>query len=220
MRIFTVLKTGDGFKNRKVTLDYRIEHVQWLKSYCDRFAPGIEFVCLTNEPSIPGVKTLPLTDNYTGWWSKIELFKYSDVFYMDLDTLLVGRIDDMIHAITGEFYALENMSGHRNETTGNILMGSGIMAWRSNEPLIKIYEQFTMGKTEAYTKSFKRWGDQGYILDIRGDGNFIGLQSNFPNRIYSYKFNKIDLNVLPATASIIVFHGQPKPWEVDIPVNL
>jgi len=201
-RVFCVLKTGE-FKNGKKSVEYTPEQVQWLKRQCERHLPGIDFVCLTDVKEIPGVRTEPLIHDWPGWWSKIELFRFDDVFYLDLDTVILNDIRYMLELNDG-FYALRNLSGHKLK--GKVVMGSGIMSWSGSYRYV--YDNFDVHRTRQYERHQNRWGDQGYIYE---QVDYKPIQDAFPNKIHSYKFDSIDQDDPPG--DIVVFHGKPKPWD-------
>lgn len=200
-RVFCVYRSG-GFKNRKKHVEYNATQVQWLKRQCDEHLPGIEFICLTDVVNIDGVETIPLLHNWPGWWSKIELFRFEDVFYLDLDTVVLNDIRYMLE-LDG-FYALRNLSGHKRN--GRVVMGSGIMSWSGSYR--HVYDKFDINVTHRYERHQNRWGDQGYIHE---QVKYKSIQDAFPDKIHSYKFDGIDQDNPPG--DIVVFHGEPKPWE-------
>ena len=59
-----------------------------------------EFVCLTNAPKGIHCHTLPLQYNWSGWWSKMELFRpglFKDrVLFLDLDVLILQDLQPFI----------------------------------------------------------------------------------------------------------------------------
>lgn len=199
--VYCVLKTG-RFRNGKKNVEYTPQQVRWLKRQCDEHLPGIDFYCLTDVDSIDGVNTIPLLHDWPGWWSKIELFRFDDVFYIDLDTVILHDIRYMLDLT--EFYALRNLSGHKRN--GRVVMGSGIMSWSGSYRYV--YDNFDIRQTRRYERHQNRWGDQGYIHE---QVNYNALQDAFPGRIHSYKFDGIDQDDPPG--DIVVFHGKPKPWE-------
>lgn len=201
MKIYTVLKVGE-FYNRKIRADYGPIHVKWMQRMCQKYAPGVEFVCLSNV-DIDGVRVIPLERDWPGWWSKIELFKYSDVFYLDLDTVIIDNIEDII-GLDG-FYALDLFQPNNKFIK---ILGSGLMSW--NIDLSHIYKNFSNEVIPQYNTRTK-WGDQGYVHDQVG--GYISFQQTFPGKIFSYKYSDID-QTNPA-GKIICFHGKPRPWEVE-----
>ena len=197
--IFCVLKSGSP--------EYNESHVRWLKRQCDVHAPGVPFVCLTDLLEIDGVETYPLIHHWPGWWSKIELFRYEDVFYLDLDTVILNDIRYMLELNDG-FYALRNLGGHKLK--GRVVMGSGVMSWSGSYR--HVYDNFDMSLTDQYTRRQNRWGDQGYIYE---QVDYRPIQDAFPNRIHSYKLGNIDKD--DPDADIICFHGDPRPWDAKKP---
>ena len=154
---------------------------------------------------IEGIETHPLIHHWEGWWSKIELFRYDDVFYLDLDTVILNDIRYMLD-LDG-FYALRNFGNF--ELKGNIVMGSGVMTW-SKSPA-HLYYDFDPSVSNKYRRHQNRWGDQGYIYDSL-NGEYRAIQDAFPDRVHSYKWGLIDQN--KPDADIICFHGRPRPWDV------
>ena len=88
MKIVTVLRTSETY-NRK--------YVEMLHSQCQQFAPGIEFICISDDPLVPGYSKMQ--HDWPRWWPKIEMFKIpGPVLYLDLDTTLVKDIRNVIEA--------------------------------------------------------------------------------------------------------------------------
>jgi hypothetical protein len=210
LAIACVLKTGRWRTGmRDIVCDYRPEHVQWLKRQCDQFAPGVRFVCLTNAPKIEGVETIPLKYDWRGWWSKIELFQHDlgRVMYLDLDTVVVGPIDDMI-AHPHQFTALQSLTPKPVRS-----LGSGLMAWSGPRP--DIFEPFAKRPEYWMQKCANShcWGDQGFISKCLGN-NWQAWQDLFPGAVGSFK-TTWRRKKPPANARIVCFHGKPKPWQVQ-----
>jgi len=195
--IFTVLKTGG---------EYEPTHVRWLHRQCQIHAPNAEFVCLTDvSGGVSGVRCEPLIREWSGWWSKIELFRFKDVFYLDLDTVILNNIEYMFDL--PDFYALQNVAGHKLKA--RVSMGSGIMSWHGKYE--GVYANFDYSRIRKYSKRQNLWGDQGYIQEIIP--GWKSLQNAFPGRIHSYKFSGIDVE--NPKSDIVVFSGNPRPWKVS-----
>lgn len=205
-----VLKTG-GWRNRHINVEYRPEQVCWLRDQVTRhLQTAHRFVCFS-DIDIPGVDVIPLTDDWPGWWSKIELFKrdYGRVFYIDLDTVITGDITRMVKH-PHRFSVLRNLSSRHS---GRI--GSGVMAWSGDHTVI--YNAFKKDpeKFMAEYVVSERWGDQGFIQDVlRQNGGWDHLQDLFPGRIVSYKFDLYRRDPRPDNR-IVCFHGEPKPWQTN-----
>src|SRR5690606_19135153 len=87
--VITVLRSGG---------EYKPEHVQLLAQQVP------ELVCVS-DVSVDGVKTIPLPADWPGWWSKISIFKpdliSGDIFYLDLDTVVLRDISELIDRTKG-----------------------------------------------------------------------------------------------------------------------
>ena len=170
-----------------------------------------ELVCLTDDAT--GIsnnvdRIIPLTNDYPTWWSKIELFKPNQfttkhVFYMDLDTLVVGNIDDIM-SYDGDFTGLRDFYSMHS-------LGSGIMAW--NPSLTNnIYTEFVK-KSRSIIVNYRE-GDQRWIDEHKPSLEWI--QDIYPNKIVSFKkhcMKNNEINV-PDSARIICFHGNPRPHTI------
>src|SRR6185369_16858814 len=65
------------------------------------------FVCLS-DIEVP-CERIPLEHDWPGWWSKIELLKLPSVLFFDLDTAIVGSLDDIArHALRTDFTMLRD----------------------------------------------------------------------------------------------------------------
>jgi len=197
-RIVTVLRSGG---------DFNVGHVEALRAECEAYAPGAEFICLSDQKSVPGYQ--PLENGWPGWWSKIEAFKIpGPVVYMDLDTVIVGNLNDVLAVpqVDESFTVLRDFNpGHRE-------MGSGLMAWSgSMAPLyhtFRSYPNFHMQRN----RSPRWWGDQGYIE--RATRGRTYWQDKIPNQVVSWKKHCAD--GIPPEARMICFHGFPRPWDTNI----
>ena len=138
-----------------------------------------------------------------GWWNKIYLFKRGvldgRVIFFDLDTVLVGEIDFLAH-FDDEFAILRDFN--RPDA-----FGSGVMVWNgsaSND----VWDEFV----RAGCPNLRR-GDQVWIQKMRP--NAALLQDRFPGKFVSYKNDSREGP--PPGASVVCFHGDPRPHEVDAP---
>lgn len=206
LAIACVLKVG-----RWQHADYRPEIVQWLQRQALlNVSVPVRFVCLS-DVEIDGVETIPLTDDLPGWWSKLELFKHDlgRVLYLDLDTLIVGSLDEMLlhpHRFTASAQLSDNQGGCIN---------SSVMAWAG--PRLDLYETF-MERPEhwiATCNTAGNWGDQGFIHHHVGHKDT--WQALFPGRVLSFKEHLKRTQPPPHGASVICFHGEPKPWDANVP---
>lgn len=144
------------------------------------------FVCLTNLPSVAGLDTQPLTENWPGWWSKIELFKPGQftgpVLYLDLDMMACGNIDRLV----GPW---PNLVMLRDCPVFRHVPNSGLMWW--NPALCARYDDIYLEfKADAMTimqqysglHGVTKFGDQGFITHTmtRQDQPILHWQDMLP----------------------------------------
>lgn len=188
---------------------YDSSWVEKLKNACERNIkrPHI-FNCLSDIP-VP-CNRIPLEHNWPGWWSKIEMFRNGVIdgptLYLDLDTVITGAID--IYRADCDFAMLRNFWKPE-------MVGSGVMWFSGDNVPHHVYDKF-LRQPKAYMEHHQRHADGPYI----GDQAFIWDSMNrdvtqindYIPGIYSYKMHCA--RRLPSDASIICFHGNPRPTEV------
>jgi len=164
-----------------------------------------EFVCFTDQDDVldQGIVVRPLPADLPGWWSKLGLFR-GDLFpvgdrviFFDLDTLITGRLDELA-AYDGPFAILRDFY----RPSG---MQSSVMLWTAGEQR-EIWESYA----EAGWPMRDPGGDQLWIERHACEGKIRFLQTLFPGMFVSYK----QINGIPEKASVVVFHGKPRPHEV------
>jgi hypothetical protein len=162
------------------------------------------FVCLS-DVEVP-CERIPLKHDWPGWWSKIELFSLDGLMlYFDLDTVITGSIDGLAN-LPHDFAMLRSFSAPN-------AVGSGVMWFRKTPH--QVYEKFAR-MPECYIEHHERnadaetayVGDQSFIHDCLGDVPLIDLPE-----VKSYK--RHCRNKLPPDASVVCFHGVPRPPEVQ-----
>lgn len=173
---------------------YNPDHVRRLQEQLDK-----PLTCLTDIPfTETNVTTIPLKNNWEGWWSKIELFRLDGpIVYMDLDVTVVGDPEKLYRGLFTMWQDPFYPKG----------FNSSVMAWAETPK--HLYHRFH-DKPEYYPKVHKRWpkiGDQGYIQDYAGP-----IQKFDDGLILSYKAD-VKKGKDPKDAVVIAYHGRPKPWE-------
>lgn len=133
--------------------------------------------------------------NKPGWWAKIDLFQpgrfTGRVLYLDLDTVIVGSLDEL--AQSKGILHLRDWGWTKND------YGSGVMVWDADEHE-EIFERYDATVPTRFR------GDQDWITHL---GGWPALPKGW---CVSYRY--LSKVAPPAGASVICFHGQPKPHEV------
>jgi len=191
----TVLRTGR---------EYNEDHVHKLRDMAEKYLPGCRFVCLTD--GTPQCERITLTHKYPGWWSKMELFKLEGpVLYMDLDTVICNDISHWLDQIKdNKFVILRDV--YRGEREPHA-MQSSIMYWSGD--MSEVWEEFSDRPDFSHPN-----GDQGWLEQHIDDVSYL---QDFTNDVVSYKAH-IQKGYPKHKASVIFFHGKPRPWEQkDVP---
>lgn len=189
--------------------DYAPEHVWALQRGVDKHlqAPHV-FRVLTDYEGF-GAESIPLQAALPGWWSKLELFRPAAfsgrVLYFDLDTMLVGAIDDLA-GYWGRFAMLEDFF---KPGAGQ----SGVMVWTPCAETEAIWRGFSVDPVRNM-RAFKNGGD-GSFIDAYVDSAAL-LQRIFPGQIVSYKQCIFPSDVVPDGARVVCFHGYPRPWTTSL----
>lgn len=197
MIVASVLKSGG---------EYNPGHVYNLRDMCKDFLPAHEFVCLT-DVHLNQCNTIPLTDNWKGWWSKIELFKlHGPCLYFDLDTILVNDCTHIVDAAKDKYFVIlrDFYRGYTLTPIKPHAMGSGMMYWK--ESLRFIYDLYRADAQDVT-------GDQDFIeYAFKDKLDSVTFWQDICTGIVSYKAHDRHAGLQP-TDSIVVFHGTPRPWE-------
>lgn len=218
MKIVSVLRPGPEYDER---------HAKFLHDQLD--AMGLESVCMTSLPSIAGVATVPLQDgSLQGWWSKMELFDPDgplgddDLFYIDLDTLIVGDIMPLMEAAR-----VQPGITMLSDFFDPVGAASGVMYIPAADKL-PVWKAWVQKGHWFMVRNRRGWrvGDQGVIAEHARRIN--RWDQMCPGRIISYKKHvvapgqrghKIGVSegdgTVPPDAAVVCFHGQPRPWELS-----
>lgn len=152
---------------------YPLDYVTRLESMARRVVgAGFRFVCLTDRPwLLPAhIESIPIARpvRLAGWWKKIELFNPAYAFvgrvlYLDLDTLIVNSLEDII-----TFPAPFALAPH-----------AGAFEGRHGKTVVKRFNSSVMvwdaGTCDALFEDWRRdvadrlWGDQDWIGERRPD---------------------------------------------------
>lgn len=201
VRVALVLRSGG---------EYRPEHVRALVAQIERHLPGVGVVCLS-DVEVP-CERVPLKYGWRSWWSKLELFRpdvAGDLLYIDLDTVIVGDLSELASlgrtTLLSDFYYPERPA-------------SGLM-YLAESDRAKVWAAWIADPKAAMHKCM-RHGDQQFIGEVLHDAQ--RFQDVLPGRVVSYKvhvakgLNKRSIGdgTVPAGASVVCFHGRPRPWHI------
>ena len=159
------------------------------------------------------------------WWYKMQLFnpKHFDgtLLYFDLDTVITGNLDWILDSCPQSFWAIRDYKYlWRNNWNG---INSSVMYW--HVPTFEyIWQEFNQGNPNEIAKRYP--GDQDFITEKIHNSQlrFFDKESIVSWR-WQIKDGGLDMvsrsyrqpgsgSVLTPNASILVFHGKPKPHEV------
>lgn len=209
--IATVFKTGG---------DFDVSYVNHIANSVKKHTTvPYKFVVLTDCFEGYGTNVhhvVPFDHDFPKWWGKMELFapgKFDTekILYIDLDTLIVDNIDEILR-YGGNFFGLRDFYAQYS-------LGSGFMCWRNhNARVFQLYEKFM--EDPDSNMSNNRSGDQQFIWNILS-GYIEYAQDLYPKTIVSYKKDCIDSNQcvrIPDNTKVICFHGPPRPKHVNSPI--
>lgn len=170
------------------------------------------FWCFTeNEAHIRSevtTKPLPRADEFHSWWNKVWLFsdelpipKGEQIFYIDLDTLVVNNIDHILIAHNQPMVVLKDFLHGIAKSAGEV--GSGLMSWRHGD-YTNIWNKFKVNPQRVVQRAHPH-GDQWWVQFCVPDRQY--WQDLHPGEIVSFKVHC--LKGPPPSAKIICYHGRP-----------
>lgn len=188
-----------------------------------------------------GIRALqvPNWEGCNPWWYKMYLFApemqfLNRVFYLDLDVVVRGSLDKFVNWGSG-FRILQDFN--RKWLPDYSVSNSSVMMWEPSEyydiwyefgAARKMYQDRFRGDQDYLTHYFRERSDlhwwprtwaQSFKWEIyRGglieSGTGLDEQGRWP--AHPLKYHVPDQPwVLPDDCSIVVFHGEPKPWDTQ-----
>lgn len=196
----------------KQSKTYTVDWVRRLKIQVDENMIGPHtFVCLTDRPGEVrehGINTATLAMGWKGWWSKVELFDHfreGRFLYIDLDSLVVGNLDQMIPNEMGFWMVEDYIGADRGWKNSSVMYWHGDYSWIAGDFAESPNTWMNTFSKPALGQSL---GDQGFIAHRLGDR----VETFMPERAVSFKQHA--RKGVPDGACIVQFHGRPKPNEV------
>lgn len=175
---------------------------------------------LTDWPGIAGRKR--------AWWYKMQLFNpehfRGELLYFDLDVVLVKNIDWMLQQSLDYFWTIRDFRYLQHPSYNS--MNSSVMRWNT-EKFAWVWDQFKQEDINTIIR--KNHGDQDYLNRVLGHTHKRYYDSN---RFQSWRWQVADGGydfrrrcakhpgtgaAIAPEASVLVFHGNPKPHEVTAP---
>lgn len=206
MRVVTVLQTRALNALHHGSSEFTPAYVQALQKQVEKWAPFASFECLS-DVKVPGVECRLLKRKWPGWWSKMELFDPElpgDFLFMDLDTVIVGPLDDIERttklALLRDFYR----DGRRLKEG----LGGGLIYFPADYAVRKPVWDFWTENPLLAMRLYPR-GDQ-HLFERFYLNTAARWQDVVPRQVVSWKVNC--QNGVPSDARVICFHGQPRPW--------
>lgn len=162
------------------------------------------------------------------WWNKMQLFNpehfTGNLLYLDLDVVIVNGLDWVAQSNTDYFWTLRDFRYLQHPCSA---MNSSMMWWNVSkfahvwhefnreprETIIKRYHGDQDYLNIAITHQYKRFWDDRYFQSWRWQCQEGGY--DFPRRRHRAPGTPAQVD---PDASVIVFHGRPKPHEVNDPI--
>jgi len=163
------------------------------------------------------------------WWYKMQIFNQEfhagPLLYFDLDTVIVDNINWICELNLNYFWTVRDFK--RLWRPNNYSVNSSIM-WFDTTKFNYVWEDFQKNKLDQILLKYN--GDQDYITEIIAPAKrqFFDIE-----RVKSWRWQCLDggynfiqkrhlrpntgTTVLDPT-SVLIFHGKPKPSEIQDPV--
>jgi GT2 family glycosyltransferase len=202
--IVLVLRSGGDFAFRDVELITRHIQGKWQSPVRPRI------VCLwdnaTERYDLGNIEIIPLTNNYKGTWSRMQLYspemeQYRPFLYVDLDTAVIKSLENIFRLVEDEsqFIVLEDFWQKDQMATGLVWFPA------NSEKLKKVWEEW-----HASSKV------QGFRMD-----NFLRkvivpdkFWQQLTTTVYDFKpKTKLVLSAIPEDADLVCFHGRPRIFD-------
>ena len=173
---------------------------------------------LTNWPEISGLRR--------AWWYKLQLFNsehhQGNLLYFDLDTVILRDISWIPQLPAEYLWGIRDFK-HLQRPDYSTL-NSSVMWWNVDR-MSWVWDQFNTTNVVNTTRQYP--GDQDYLNAVLGHNRIRYLEDS---QIQSWRWQCLDggynFNTrrhkipgqgtqIPGSTSVLVFHGKPKPHEIN-----
>jgi hypothetical protein len=160
------------------------------------------------------------------WWYKMQMFDDQHikgrVLYFDLDTVIARPIDWMLALPSQHFWTIRDFRYLWRANWRGI--NSSIMLWDTDK-FGWIWQQFCQHNIAAISRQYH--GDQDYISSVLTDRDLRFMPENFiKSWRWQIKDGGMDMktrvyrrpdagSVLDPDTAVMIFHGSPKPHEIQ-----
>ncbi len=173
------------------------------------YVPHDRFICFTDTPV--NCEYVLLETDWPLWWGKMEIYKNmpGPTLILDLDTVILRKFEmtaeEQLHSYVMRHFTRDGFRAPEE-------LACGVM-FTTEEFRRKVYAHFSADPAK-------------YIAEVRGDDqayfkkywnkDLRRFQDYFPDQFISFKLN-YHQNGMTEDATFMVFHGLPRPWDVDLP---
>lgn len=217
LTVACVLRTypQETLNSQKIKLYSSDDVLRLKKSFKKYLTIDHDFICLTNEEFIPGVKTINLIGDTPTWWSKIELFRpdlgiRGPVLYIDLDMIIVQNIDDLVNQFFDQKFLMMSSRNHIDESTSCLMYWDGDFSY--------LWDQYCKDPQAVRSKYKKKpkFGDQAFIQENVTHQRITSLPGVNPDW-FVYIEPQTEIN---EKVKIFIFEGMGnKPWSPEYTNN-
>jgi hypothetical protein len=168
-------------------------------------AQPFDFAAITDQAGyVPG-RAYQSDPRLPGWWQKLLLFHLTRKqppehrnLFIDLDSVITGSLDAIVDG-----YSKADIAMPRNWAP------SGHGGWQSSVILWRGGTNANLYDTNTSADRARLWGDQEWITERLGET----VGEIRPGLVASYKYHARNLGRPPEGASVVTFHGDPKPHQ-------
>lgn len=179
-------------------------YVRALRASIWKQIPHLPFICFTDR-EILGVQTRYLPPWCKKWWGKMYAFAASNfplgsrVLVLDLDTAIVGPLDDILSV------PLENPVFLRDAWHGKDLQ-TGMFSFETTTETARLWLELCNAP-----KTVLDGGDEKWLREQVGE-YWAAWQDVLPGQVLSFKHDlHMNCGPLPESARVVYFDGDPRP---------